>query len=143
MKIIFAMTLVLMAAACVEDKAITEISIPSHAQIYQFSYDIRQSLGIQAYGESEIMQAVWFSDGVDIVYDGSGSDNAYFRVVLINLRQKLEPFFAYEGKIFYFSRYYYYIGDDWYESYDNGTSSQIEKPALDKTALWLADGYRC
>jgi hypothetical protein len=108
-----------------------EITIQGHAETYTFTNDIRESLKVPVNDEFGIRQMFLENDRFNIIFDGSSmQDNAYFRIVLINLA-KISIFFSYESKVIGFD-YYYYVGEQWY----NSTNENITRPEL-HNVIWL------
>lgn len=131
---------VVFISGCTEQQAeIKEITIDGHGnQVYQFSYDIRESQKIASDDPLAISMLVANSDYMNIVFDGSDNqDNGYFQVVLINIVQKLTTYYSYEGKAFSGLPIYYYITENntivWY----NSAQENITEPDLSGTTLWL------
>ena len=127
--IIFLVTII---SGCTETpKEMKEITIEGHTETYTFANDIRESLKVPVNDEFGIRQMFLENDRFNIVFDGSSmQDNAYFRIVLINLA-KISIFFSYESKVIGFD-YYYYVGEQWY----NSTNENITIPEL-HNVIWL------
>lgn len=128
-------------SGCVAEQPIHEIAIPGHGdQVYVFDSDVREALRVPISDANSVKLAFDSSQSVNIVFDGtSQEDNAYFRVVLINMA-KIPIFYSYEGRLVSF-RYFYYIDSanttsnasrTWYNE-----SSAIDEPLLQETTLWL------
>lgn len=134
-KILIGLVVLVFIAGCTEQQPITEISIPGHGnQIYTFTNDIREALRVKTNDPEGIKSTGKTLTKINIVFDGSNTqDNAYFRVVLINIGAKLPTYYAYEGRLVTFDSYYF-IGDKWY----NATSEEITKPNFTETVLWLS-----
>lgn len=124
---------VLLVSGCVQqDKEIKEIIIQGHPQIYSFSNDLREVLKVPVRNKAGMQSLFLESSSIDIVFNGTSTkDNAYFRVVLINMITKMQTYAANEGKQLLF-RPYYFVGSKWY----NSTNGEIEKPELGAT-IWL------
>jgi len=125
---------VALASGCTENNTeIKEIAISGHgSQVYTFANDIREALKVSVNEPIEIKRIFATNSNFVLVFDGSDSqDNAYFRVVLINMN-KIPTYYAYEGRVLSFE-YYYYIGDNWY----NDTDGNITRPAFAKPVIWL------
>ncbi len=129
---VIALLMVILVSGCTEQKPLTEITIPGHgSQVYVFSHDIRESSKVPVNDREGIRNVFLENDEIKIVFDGSSeTDNAYFRVVVINIVEKLQAYFAYEGKVLRFKSYYH-IGDIWYDG-----EGEIGKPDL-TNALWF------
>ena len=127
------LVIVILAAGCIQqEKPVTELKISGHPQIYSFSSDLREALKVPATGQMEMQTMFSSSDRIDIVFNGTSTqDNAYFRVVLINIVSKLQTYSVNEGKILEFDTYYFVDGV-WY----NATNNEIEKPDFG-AAIWL------
>jgi len=120
-------------SGCTERQPVTEIVIPGHGdQVYTFAHDIYDSAKVPVNDPQGIGLLFAINNRYTIVFDGSDSqDNAYFRVVLINLG-KLPIYYAYEGRMVTFD-YLYYIDDQWY----NETDGEIGTPVFENPVLWL------
>ncbi len=119
-----------------QQQEIKEIILPWHGDtIYEFSYDIRESLPVKTNNATAIKDYVNGVDRINIVYNGSG-DIPTFKVVSINIISKLQAYSAYKGVPMGF-RFYYYAGGQWYESNVNGTSERIEQPKVSGATIWL------
>lgn len=132
--IVILASLVLVSGCAEQPQEIKEITIPGHGnQVYTFENDIREALKVPVNSETGVGILMSMYDHYTIVFDGSDmQDNAYFRVVLINLG-KIPIFYAYEGKAISFE-YFYYIGDQWY----NETDGEIKKPDFSRRpTIWL------
>ncbi len=126
------------ASGCAQQKEIKEIMLPGQGNtVYQFTYDIRESLAVKANNETAIRDYLHSVDRINIVYNGSsGEDILYFKVVLINVLGKLQAYFAYKGVPMGVT-FYYFIGDQWYESIEDGTSREIGRPSVSGATIWL------
>ncbi|MBI2578654.1 MAG: hypothetical protein HYW26_03010 [Candidatus Aenigmarchaeota archaeon] len=124
---------VLLVSGCVQQqREIKEITIPGHPQIYSFSNDLREVLKVPVSGKADMQILFLQSSSIDIVFNGTSTqDNAYFRVVLIDMITKMQAYASNEGKQLTF-RSYYFVDSKWY----NSTNGEIEKPGLG-TAIWL------
>ncbi|MEM7819430.1 MAG: hypothetical protein QXD48_01215 [Candidatus Aenigmatarchaeota archaeon] len=132
-KYILLIVILILVSGCIQQKEIKEIMIPGHGnQVYTFENDIREALKVKTNNESGIKEIFLRNDHFNIVFDGSNQqDNAYFRVVLINMA-KIPIYFAYDGRIITFD-YYYYIGEQWF----NSTDGKITKPELKYPSIWF------
>jgi hypothetical protein len=138
--IIFVVSAFVIVSGCTGQNApITEITIPGHGQqIYQFSYDIRESQAITSDDPLLISLAAANADNINIVFDASSSkDNSYFQVIIINIIQKITTYYSYEGKVFVDFPVYYYIDVNGTRTWYNKTNEEIQKPDLNETTLWL------
>lgn len=127
---------VILIAGCVqEQEPVTELYVPGHGnQIYAFTNDIRESLLVKTNDPESIKDIGKSLVKLNIVFDGSNEqDNAYFRVVLVNLAAKLPTYYSYEGRLMYFDPYYF-IGEKWY----NSSSEEIQMPAFSEPVLWFS-----
>ncbi|MBI2076687.1 MAG: hypothetical protein HYT72_05570 [Candidatus Aenigmarchaeota archaeon] len=95
-------------SGCVQQTELREITIPGHAnQVYVFSYDIRESIKVQAPDEAAIRNLLR-TDSINILYNGTNEqDLAYFNVALFNIREKLRTFYTYDGILLKFYPFYY------------------------------------
>ncbi|MCX6819057.1 MAG: hypothetical protein NT129_03605 [Candidatus Aenigmarchaeota archaeon] len=136
-KIMIIFIAVILLSGCIEqeqEKEIKSITIPGHGQqVYEFSYDIKKSLAVYSNDPASIKGLVWNSSKINIVFNGSNEDdNAYFRVVLINTINKLQAFFAYEGKLIDYDTFYF-VDWQWY----NKSIDKINKTEFSDTVIWL------
>ncbi len=117
--LILSIVALVFATGCLQEQPLKEIVIPGQEAVYVFTYDIRESIKVASDNEKNIRSLFVDSASMNIVYDGSSNqDNAYFRVALINIGEKLRPYMANTGRFVEFN-YYYYIGDYWYNSTDD------------------------
>ena len=132
MKLVILIFSVVAVSACVQQAEIKDIYINGHGnQIYQFSYDIRESVKIPSDNEREIRNLIAVSDKVTVIFNStSGEDNAVFQVVVFNLAAKLPTYFSYEGKLLYIDILYY--GED---GLYNKSNSKAELPTNTKIRL--------
>jgi len=96
-------------SACVQQPVpITDIRISGHGeQIYQFSYDIRESVSVKAEAEQQIRGLLINSSKLSIIFNSSAEDNVVFQVVVFNIAAKLPTYFSYEGKLLHIDAFYY------------------------------------
>lgn len=128
----FALVMILLVSACVQQQEIKELRIPGHPQIYAFSNDLREVLKVPVRDKPEIEALLLQSGSMDIVFNGtSGQDNAYFTIVVLNTVSKLQTYSYNEGKPLNF-RSFYFVDEQWY----NSTHDEIEKPVLG-TTMWF------
>jgi len=127
--------LALLAAGCVQQQAaITDIYVAGHgSQIYQFSYDIRESVKVQSNDEDGIRGLVADSGSLTIIFNStaSGEEKSMFQRAVINTATKLPTYFSYEGRLLYMDVLYY--GEDGY-LYDKA-NERVELPAHAKILL--------
>ncbi|MFH0832533.1 MAG: hypothetical protein V1900_02325 [Candidatus Aenigmatarchaeota archaeon] len=124
------LVLILFSLGCVQEKEIKEVKIPGHNTIYQFSYDIRESIKVK--NNTGIRNAVYSIDTINFVFNSSNQEeNAYFLVSAYNIVSKLNVYFPYEGKLMRFNEFFF-DGGVWY----NSTLNEIEKPDL-TLSLWF------
>ena len=125
---------IVLISGCVEEQPVTELYVPGHGnQIYTFSNDIRESLLVETNDPEGIKEIGKNLVKLNVVFNGSSEqDNAYFRVVLVNLAAKLPTYYSYEGRLMYFDPYYF-VGEKWY----NSSNEEIQMPVFSEPVLWL------
>lgn len=133
MRPVFVLAVILLISACVQQAPITDIRISGHGeQIYQFSYDIRESVKVKADGEMEIRSLVLNSSRLSMIFNStSPEDNIIFQVVVFNIAAKLPVYFGYEGKLLHIDAFYY--KEDGYLY--NKTDERVPMPANAKIML--------
>lgn len=126
--------LIILVSGCVQQEEIKEITIPGHgSQIYEFSYDVRESIRVRSSGEDSISALLRSADKIGIIFNGtSKEDNGYFSAVAFNILAKLQTFYAYEGKLLSDIAVFYYD-----EGWHNKTGTAVEKPDLTGASIWL------
>ncbi len=128
MRLLIPLIAVVLVAGCTQQSTpITEISVPGHGeQIYQFSYDIRESVKIASDNESAIRNLIANSRELSIIFNStvSGEEKAVFQIIVFNLAQKLPTYFSYEGRLLLMDVLYY--GEDGYLY--NKTKGQVGMP---------------
>ena len=131
----FLAILIILVSGCVQQEEIKEITIPGHgSQVYQFSYDVRESIKVRSSGEDAISSLLRNADRMSIIFNGtSREDNGYFSAVAFNILAKLQAFYAYEGKLLSDIAVYYYDESGWH----NKTGAAVEKPDLTDASIWL------
>ncbi len=130
----FAVLAIVVIAGCTQQRQpVTELSIPGHGtEIYVFANDVYEALTVQSNDPEGIKFAGNTFDHMYIVFDGSSEqDNAYFRVVLVNMLAKVPLYFSYEGRLVSFDTYYF-IDEKWYNA-----TGETTKPEFDSYVLWL------
>ncbi len=133
--VILAVAAVVLVAGCAEQTPRNEIYIPGHGdQIYTFANDIGDALAVKT-NDPEGIRAIGRSfEKMNIVFNGSDAqDNAYFRVVLVNIGAKVPTYFSYEGRLVRFETYYFLDNSTWF----NSTNEQIPAPSFSDPVLWL------
>jgi hypothetical protein len=132
--IIISILAVLVVAGCSQPRQpVTEIQVPGHGtEIYVFSNDVYEALKVTSNDPDGIKLIGNTFEHMDIVFNGSSEqDNAYFRVVLVNMLAKVPLYFSYEGRLVTFTPYYF-IDDKWYDS-----ANETAKPDFKDTVIWL------
>jgi len=136
-RFVLPLIILILVSGCVQEKRLTEFSLPGHTETYTFTHDIRESYKVPFKGEgvANVKKLDFHGNVINFVFNGSSSeDNKYFSVVVFNIVAKLQPYFAYEGRLMRFP-VYYFLPDGWY----NSTNEKIEKPNLKEIGpiLWL------
>ncbi len=128
------LTAVVLVAGCAEQASLKELYIPGHGdQIYAFSSDINEALRVSTNDPEGIKEIGKSLETLNIVFNSSDAqDNAYFRVILIDIVSKLSTYYPYEGRLVYFNTYYY-SGENWY----NSSNEQLQQPSFSGPVLWL------
>lgn len=127
------MIVVVLAAGCTQEQPRTEIYIEGHPQVYKFSYDLGKTSLIESNNPAAISAAMASTNNITFFFDGSDQqDNGYTRVAIINILQKLTPYYAYNGRIMKYNSYYY-TGETWF----NSTGGEVQKPEVGGTVIWF------
>ncbi len=134
MRFVIPLIAIVLIAGCTQQTPITEVMIPGHgSQIYQFSYDIRESVKVAANDEPGIRNLIRNSDRLAIIFNetATGEEKSMFQQLVINVANKLPTYFSYEGKLLAMNVLYY--GEDGYLY--NGTRERTELPPDAKVML--------
>lgn|SRR3989338_1854212 len=126
---------IILVAGCAEQKQPqNEIYIQGHGdQIYTFANDINEALKVSTNDPEGIKSIGRSFSKMNIVFNGSDQqDNAYFRVVLVNIGAKVPSYFSYEGRLVYFDTFYF-LDEGWF----NSANEQIPQPLFADPVLWL------
>ena len=133
-ELIIAVFAAALVAGCTSQQPVTELMIPGHgSELYSFANDIHEALAVKSNDQQGIHQIGNDFIVMNIVFNGANStDNAYFRVVIIDLIPKVIKYYSYDGKYVVFNKFYY-IDDKWY----NETGGEMPKPQFAAPTLWL------
>lgn len=129
--LIFLLIGVVLVSGCAQQQPRNEIYIRSHGnQIYTFANDIGEALRVKTNDPQGIKDIGKTLEKLNIVFNGSDvQDNAYFRVVLVNIGAKVPTYYSYEGRLVYFDSYYF-VDDKWFNSTNEETAPSFSGPVL-------------
>lgn len=117
------------------------IKLPGHGdQLYQFSYDVAETLQIPVNSPDSIKQIMDNNDHYTFVFDGSDTaDNGRFRVSIINIVTKLKIYYSIEKDVVLgtgnFNAYYFIENNNTREWYLN--EEKVQAPLLRNPTIWL------
>lgn len=122
---------IIVISGCVQEEQKTVVVDGVEYELY---HDVNSALLVDVVEPGDVKRVATRSRSVDIIFDcAAQEDEPVLTVSTLNAVTVLQSYLVYSKNTFANFNTYCFIGDTWY----NSTDSEVERPALNGTVLWI------
>ncbi|MBI4018724.1 MAG: hypothetical protein HY364_00535 [Candidatus Aenigmarchaeota archaeon] len=128
---------VLSMSGCIQaEEPLVLIRVPGHADVYRFSYDVRETVNIDSQNAHDTRNALLGAESISFVINATNETTipGYYSKSVVNIVQKLKTYQLYSGKIL--NNYSVFVYDNQKHMWLNSTSGEIE-PSFGDAVIWM------